>query len=96
MAETKQQVTKHRFNQEDDDKCISEWRRMLGIFKSVAEADKVPANFKETLNSLKNEAKINAHLTGHQTRAILARCDNYLSGRYGNTKRAEHLNHGKS
>lgn len=86
---------KHRFNQEEDNACIAEWRRMLSIFKSVAEVDSPPKNSKDILKNLIAEAKVNKMLTQRQVEGIVARCDNFLNGSFGNTKTDLQLNAGK-
>jgi hypothetical protein len=81
---------------QNDEQCIAEWRRLLGKFKSLISDEPAPENIKKELAALREEAKANPHLTYHQVSAILARCDNYLLGTFGSTKRIEHMNHTKT
>lgn len=70
----------------DDTECIAEWRRLLKAFKIIIEGSPNPESVKKELEDLKEAAKISLHLTFHQKDAIIARCDNYMNGEYGNTK----------
>lgn len=87
---------KHLFNQEQDTACLAEWNRVLKLFKSVAEVDTLPKNFKDIIGKLKEQVTNNTHLNFRQVEAITARCNNFLAGKYGQTKTAAHLAHGKS
>lgn len=42
---------------------------------------------KKEIETLKAKAIVGAGLTGRQAEAILVRCNNFLSGTYGNTKK---------
>lgn len=75
----------------DDTQCIIEWRQMLKAFELIIKGNKSPEKVKPELDALKEAVKVSTHLTFHQVSAIQARCDNYMSGDYGNTKTAENL-----
>ena len=74
----------------DDTQCIAEWRKLLKVFHLLIEKSPKPETIKQDLLDLKEAAKLSAHLTFAQTAAIIARCDNYMKGGYGNTKLPEH------
>lgn len=68
----------------------------LEVFHSIIEKNPDPSKVKKELADLKEMAKNTPELNARQTEAILARCDNYLSGEYGNTKVAGNFGHGKA
>lgn len=74
----------------DDTQCIAEWRRLLKVFHLLIEKNPKPGDIKQDLIDLKETAKVSTHLTFHQVSAIAARCDNYMNGDYGNSKKPEH------
>jgi len=63
------------------------WDRMLKIFHAI------PLNAKDTkkqCEDLKELAKNTIALTPRQREGIFDRCNNVVSGNYGNTKKPEH------
>lgn len=68
---------------------------MLLSFNNLIEDNPPIQKVKAPLKKLIDDAKINPELNYRQREAIIACCDNYLNGTYGNTKTAENLNHGK-
>ena len=76
----------------DDTACIAEWRKLLKVFHLTIENYPDPESIKQELIDIKEAAKVAKNLTFHQVSAIVARCDNYMNGEYGNTKRSENIN----
>jgi hypothetical protein len=74
----------------DDTQCIAEWRKLLKTFELIIKGNPKPESVKVDLDALKDAAKNSANLTFHQVTAIQARCDNYMNGEYGNSKKPEH------
>lgn len=72
-------------------KNTGEWGELLIAFKTLIENDPTPESIRGALEALKEKATISKELTLAQKDGILARCDNYLKGEYGNTKTAENL-----
>lgn len=73
----------------DDTQCIAQWRQMLKAFELIINGNPPAEKVKNELKELKEAAKNAKHLTFAQISAITARCDNYLAGEYGNTKKPE-------
>lgn len=77
-----------------DEMCIAKWRQLLRMFKKLIEGNPTPEIIKEDLIALKQTASLSIELTPRQVEGIVARCDNYLNGEYGNTKTAGNLSYG--
>lgn len=69
-----------------EDMCISKWRKLLSVFHQLVKDDAAHSEF----ISLKEMAKGSHELTPRQVEGISERCDNYINGEYGNTKKPEH------
>lgn len=76
-----------------DSACISKWKTLLKVFHDIIESEPPAEKVAEELKSLKELAKRSQELTARQIDAIVARCDNYMNGTYGNTKSKENLSH---
>lgn len=74
-----------------DEECIAMWRALLQTFHELIKGNPKPEDIQDKLEELKKAARIAKELTPRQTEAIVARCNNYLSGEYGNTKKKENL-----
>lgn len=74
-----------------DSKCISKWKTLLKVFHDIIESEPTAEKVSEELKSLKEMAIKSTELTVRQIDAIVARCDDYMNGNYGNTKNKEHL-----
>lgn len=83
----------HSNKEEQDRLCIEAWRSLLLEFHAIQKTYSKKDN--EKLIKLKEKAKANPYLTFRQLDAINARCDNVMSGLYGNTKTDEQMNHSK-
>jgi hypothetical protein len=71
----------------DDTACIASWRELISEFNKLIDNSPSPDKIKNELLEIKNKAKINGNLTYHQVQALTARCDNYLKGEYGISKK---------
>lgn len=69
-----------------DAECIAEWRTMISTFNELVKESPSIESVREDLLQLRDMAKNNNLLNFRQTEAIVARCENYLAGKYGNTK----------
>lgn len=69
---------------------------LLNEFHAIIEGGPTPEKAKHRLDLLKEKAKTTPELNGRQTEAIFARCDNYINGEYGNTKKANNFGHSKT
>jgi hypothetical protein len=74
----------------DDTQCIAQWRKMIKTFELIIKNDPKPEAVKTDLEELREQAKLSKDLTFAQTSAIVDRCDNYMNGSYGNSKKPEH------
>lgn len=74
----------------DDAACIAEWRKLLKVFHLIIKDSPAAEKAKDELIALKEEVKVAKFLTFHQASAITERCDNYINGEYGNSKKPEH------
>ena len=74
----------------DDAACIAEWRTLLQMFHDTIKDSPKAEDVKDQLASIKEMAKVSKVLTYHQVDGITARCNNYLNGSYGNSKKPEH------
>lgn len=77
-----------------DAMCIAKWQQLLKVFKGLIEGNPEPETIKDDLLSLKETAKLAPELTPRQVEGIIARCDNYLNGEYGNTKTTANISYG--
>lgn len=66
------------------------FKSMLRTFEKIIDGTPPPEKVKGTLKSLKEAATKSGELAVRQAEAIGARCDNYMAGCYGNTKKPEH------
>lgn len=73
----------------------TKFRTLLRAFDKIIENDPKPETVKAILADLKTRAAGTSDLTSRQVEAIAARCDNYMKGEYGKTKKPEHFDHGK-
>jgi hypothetical protein len=64
------------------------WDALLKVFHKIVETN--PPNYAEQLQSLKDLAKTK-QLSPRQLDGIMARCDNAISGDYGNTKTSTNI-----
>jgi len=71
--------------------CNKEFSAMLGEFEAVVKAGGEKG--KKMAEELVEKAKNSAVMTYRQMDAIVARCRNFLTGAYGNTKSAYNLSH---
>lgn len=71
------------------------FRGMLRTFERVIGSEQHPEEIEDQLKTLKETAARNSSLTTRQVEAIAGRCDNYMNGTYGNTKKPEHYDHAK-
>lgn len=78
-----------------DEMINAKWRSMLKVFKTLITEWPKPEKIKKELEDLKTAA-INSILTPRQTQGIIARCDNYINGTYGNTKTEANVAYGKT
>ncbi len=69
---------------------------MLKDFHRIIENEPPAEKVKKELISLREKASKDAGLNIRQKDAIIARCDNYMKGEYGNTKTEVHMQHLKS
>ena len=69
-----------------DEMCLAKWNNLLSVFGQLV---KNSAEHSEFI-SLKEMAKLSPELTPRQVEGIAARCDSYISGEYGKTKKPEH------
>lgn len=72
---------------------IGLWGELLTAFKTLTDKNPPPESIRGALEAIKLKAE-NAdkkELSYRQKDAIMARCDNYLSGEYGKTKTPENL-----
>lgn len=69
----------------------SEFQLMTKIFNKLIELNPSAESIKKELLDLKSEAEKSSELNIRQKDAIIAKCDNYLNGNYGNTKTKENL-----
>lgn len=76
-----------------DSECILKWQALLKMFHDIIQSDPPVQKVAEELKSLKDMAIKSHELTARQIDAIIARCDNYMNGTYGNTKTTGNLNH---
>lgn len=71
-----------------DEMRIAKWRSLLRVFEKIISTD---SNDKaEQLLSLKRAACNTVELTPRQVSGITDRCDNFIKGTYGNSKKPEH------
>lgn len=73
----------------------AKFRILLRGFEQIIKGDPKPEDVKEILEELKTKAKTASDLTGRQIEAIVDRCNNYMAGDYGKTKRPEHFEQAK-
>lgn len=73
----------------------NKFRALLDIFHSIIEGMPPAEDIKDKLLGLKEMAKQAGEINSRQQEAILARCDNYMIGQYGNTKTADNYGHVK-
>lgn len=71
------------------------FRGMLRTFEKIIADESSLGEVEDQLKTLKGAAARNGSLTTRQIEAIAGRCDNYLNGTYGNTKKPEHYDHAK-
>lgn len=83
-------MTQKQIPSEVDYQC--NYDSFLKEFHSLWE--QTPKDF-EKFNELMEEAK-NAPMSFRQTEGIIERCKNVINGTYGNTKKPEHYEQGKS
>lgn len=69
------------------------WGELLTAFKTLTSTNPSPESIKSALEALKSKAASagEKELTLAQRASIFTRCDNYLSGWYGNTKTSENM-----
>lgn len=72
-----------------DEEINTKWRQMLRAFEKIIGGSPKVEDVKDDLCALKEAAK-NTILTPRQAEGIVARCNNYLNGEYGKTKKPEH------
>lgn len=66
-----------------DEQCIAKWKAMLEMFEKIIKGDPPVEKVKDKLLELR-AAVINSNLlTERQKEALMARCDNYVTGNYG-------------
>jgi len=63
---------------------------MLKGFQEIIKESPAVEKVKDNLLGLKTVASNDVVMNGRQREAIVARCDNYLNGRYGSTARLSH------
>jgi hypothetical protein len=62
------------------------WQELLAQFKGAIHNSPPPADVIDCFRDIKKEAVNSGLLTARQIEGIVARCDNYLNGEYGNSK----------
>lgn len=70
------------------------WQQLLKVFGKIIDGNPKPEKVKESFDKLKEQVKSSALLSFRQVEGIIARCDNYMKGQYGNTKTEANLSHG--
>lgn len=65
---------------------IDQFTKMLREFNSLIVTTPAVEKVKNKLLDLKRRAELSVELNYRQKDAIIARCDNYINGTYGNTK----------
>jgi len=75
----------------DEQACLAKWQELIAKFKMIIDGSPKPSSVMGELIALKEEAKNTVVLYSRQIEGIIARCDNYLSGTYGNTKTDENM-----
>lgn len=73
-----------------------QFQTLLDRFHKAIESNPEPTKIKKILEAIKEDAANSGELNIRQKDAIIARCENYLNGTYGNTKTEAHLGHQKS
>ncbi len=73
-----------------DAMCIAKWQALLKIFGTITDKKPEPEKVRPELEKLKEMAKLANELTPRQVEGICIRCDNYLNGEYGKSKKPEH------
>ena len=76
-----------------DSECLLRLQTLLKMFHDIIKSDPPAEKVAEELKALKEMAIKSQELTARQIDAIVARCDNYMNGTYGNTKSKENLSH---
>jgi hypothetical protein len=71
----------------------SEFTVMLKAFNELVESNPTISKVKDELNGMKEAAIASDELNARQKDAIVDRCNHYLNGTYGNTKKAENFGH---
>lgn len=73
-----------------------EFTLLLKAFNSIVNNLPPFEKVKKELLKIKEQANRSSELNYRQKDAIVIRCDNYVNGNYGNTKRPEHLEQSKT
>ena len=76
-----------------DEMRNGKWDSMLKVFHGIIKDNPSIESVKSKLLSLAESARNTHILTPRQAEGIYDRCMNYIKGEYGNTKKAENLNH---
>lgn len=74
-----------------DEMCAAKWRQLLSVFHKLVKDEPEPKEIEADLIALKEAAKNSGMLSPRQMEGISGRCDNYMNGTYGNTKKPIHL-----
>lgn len=74
----------------------SKFWKLLRAFEQIIKDSPTIEKAAPLLTALKNSVKNAADLTFRQVEAIAERCDYFMKGEYGNTKKAEHFEHQKT
>jgi len=71
----------------------SEFTIMLKAFNELVDNTPTVSKVKNDLISMKEAAILSNELNARQKDAIVDRCNHYLNGTYGNTKKPENFGH---
>ena len=74
-----------------DSECIAEWQSFNSMFNSIVE--KKPKDAIGQCEAIKKAVAASTRLTARQVESLNSKCNNYISGDYGNTKTPENLSH---
>jgi hypothetical protein len=81
--------------QSSSDQLSLKFSSLLDVFHGIIKGDPSADKVKKALAELKETAKNSPELNGRQVEAIVARCDNYIKGEYGKSKKPENYGHTK-